>query len=150
MLFLFVSEEASGICNPPYGSKVNQLQGSSGTFFTPGYPVPYPNQSTCLWNITVPSRKKVELKFEDFDLEGVSSSCKQPTNANVYVQIRDGQDQESKELVPHCGYYTSSRHPDVYSSGRYMWVKFYSNSQNSLAKGFKAHFEAVDLRKYYH
>ena len=91
--------------------------------------------------------KKVELKFEDFDLERSYSSCKQPTNANVYVQIRDGQDQESRELVPHCRYYASSGPPDVYSSGRYMWVKFYSNSQNSF-KGFKAHFEAVDLRKY--
>ena len=152
MLYLFVSEEASGICRPPYtSSKVHQLRGSSGTFFTPDYPIPYPDDATCLWIITVPSGKRVELKFENFDFGILFSNCKQPTNAKVYVQIRDGQDQDSKELVPRCGYYVSSAPPDVYSTGRYMWVKFYSNSQNSLqqAKGFKARFEAVDLRKYY-
>ena len=69
------------------------------------------------------------------------------------MQIRDGQDQESKELALHCGYsgIYSSSYSDVFSTGRYMWVKFHSNSQDRWqgAKGFKAHFEAVDLRKYY-
>ena len=151
MLFSFVTEEASGICRPSDGSnKVHRLSGSSGTFFTPDYPVPYPNDATCIWMISVPAGKRVKLKFEDFELETVFSSCKQLTNEKDYVQIRDGQDPESNELALHCGYDVFSP-SDVYSTGRYMWVKFYSNSVNHWPrpKGFKAHFEAVDLRKYY-
>ena len=151
MFFLLVLEEASGICRPSDGSgKVHSLSGSSGTFFTPDYPVPYPNDATCIWTITVPDRKRVKLKFEELDLDTVYFGCDE-VNKKDYVQIRDGQDQESKELAIHCGYYLSSSSSEVYSTGRYMWVKFHSNFQSSWphAKGFKAHFEAVDLRKYY-
>ena len=150
MFFLFVSEEASGICHPPHGrSKVHWLNGFSGTFFTPDYPVPYTDDATCIWIISVPARKRVELKIKKLDFVNVSFSCKRLTNKEDYMQIRDGQDEESKELALHCGY--SSSYSDVFSTGRYMWVKFHSNAQDSRlgAKGFKAHFEAVDLRKYY-
>ena len=154
MLFSFVSEEASGICRPSYGSsKVHWLSGSSGTFFTPDYPAPYPDDATCIWIISVPSRKTVKVKFENLNFGTAFSSCKQPANETDYVQIRDGQDSESKELGLYCGY--SSLTPSiVFSTGRYMWVKFYSNSQNDHlhrqgGKGFKAHFQALELRKYY-
>jgi len=153
ILFSFVSEEASGICRrSDWSSKVHWLRGSSGTFFTLDYPVPYPEDATCIWIISVPARKRVKLKFEDFDFGTVFSSCKQLTSEIDYVQIRDGQGSESKELAIYCGHniFTPS---DVYSTGGYMWVKFYSNSQNNMSwqggKGFKAHFEAVELRKYY-
>ena len=83
----------------------------------------------------------------------VFSSCKEllVTNKADYVQIHDGQDQASKELALRCGHWLASSSSDVYSTGRYMWVKFHSNSQYSWSrdKGFKAHFEAVDLSKYY-
>ena len=151
VVVVFFTEEASGICRPSDGSnKVHRLSGSSGTFFTPDYPVPYPNDATCIWIISVPAGKRVKLKFEDLDLETAFSSCEQLTNEENYVQIRDGQDPESKELALHCGRYDVSVPSDVYSTGRYMRVKFYSNSRNNWrrSKGFKAHFEAVDLRKY--
>ena len=39
--------------------------------------------------------------------------------------------------------------PVVYSTGRYMWVKFYSSDESYLRSdddiGFKARFEAVDI-----
>lgn len=153
MLFLFVLEEASGICHPSYGiSKVHYLSDSSGTFFTPDYPVAYPDDATCIWIITVPARKRVKLIFEDFDFGTVSSSCKDLSNGIDFVQIRDGQDSKSKELGLYCGY-DDSTPSDVYSTERYMWVKFYSTSQSSAhwqgGKGFKVHFEAVELCKYY-
>ena len=149
MLFSFVLEEASGICRPSDGSSnVHWLSGSSGTFFTPDYPVPYPNVATCIWIITVPARKRVKLKFENFDFGTVYSSCEDLLNEIDFVQIRDGQDSKSKELGLYCGYVFTP--PDVFSTGRYMWVKFYSNAHNSTYwQGFKAHFEAVELCKYY-
>ena len=101
----------------------------------------------------MPAGKRVKLKFDDLDLKKVYSSCEQlRTNENDYVQIRDGQDPESKELALYCGYQTIfSSFPEVFSTGRYMWIKFYSNSPQTFRrkKGFKARFEAADLRKYY-
>ena len=92
--------------------------------------------------------ERVKLKFENFDFGTVYSSCEDLSNEIDFVQIRDGQDSKSKELGLYCGYVFTP--PDVFSTGRYMWVKFYSNAHNSTYwQGFKAHFEAVELCKYY-
>ena len=150
MLFLFVLEEASGICHPSYGSsKGHYLSGSSGTFFTPDYPVAYPDDATCIWIITVPAGKRVKLEFEDFDFGPVSSSCKKRTNEKDYVQIGSGLVPGKNSLALYCGYAAVSA-LNVYSTGRYMWVKFSSISSNRSfsSKGFKAHFEALDVSKY--
>lgn len=151
MLLLFLAEEASGICRLSNGNdQINKLGGFSGTFFTPDYPVPYPGDARCLWIISVPSGKRVKLRFEDFDFKTVSSSCKQRTSEKDYVQIGSGQVPGSNALALYCGYGVASP-LNVYSTGSYMWVKFYSISSNrsQSSKGFKAHFEAVDLRKYF-
>ena len=149
-LLLFLAEVASGICRPSNGSdKINWLEGFSGTFFTPDYPVPYPNDAMCNWIISVRFGKRVKLKFEDFDFAPVSSSCKKHTNEKDYVQIGSGQVQGKNALALYCGNAADSA-LDVYSTGSYMWVKFYSISSNrsERSKGFKAYFEAVDPRKY--
>ena len=152
-MFLFVSEETSGICRPSDGSKkVHWLNGPSGTFFTPDYPVPYPDYNRCIWIISVPAGKRVKLKFEDFDLERVSRDCEPSMRAKKYVKILDGQLSESKYLALYCGDHVPSS-SDVYSTGKYMRLEFSPAMVNSYPrfKGFKAHFEAVDpdLRKYY-
>ena len=147
---LFLAEEASGICRlSNWRDKINKLSGLSGTFFTPDYPVPYPGDARCNWIISAPSGKRVKLKFEDFDLETVSSSCKQRTDEKDYVQIGSGQVPGSNPLALYCGYGVASP-LYVYSTGRYMWVKFcsISSKRSQSSKGFKAHFEAVELRKY--
>ena len=151
MLLLFLAEKASGICRPSNGSNnINMLNGFTGTFFTPDYPVPYPNGARCNWIISVPSGRRVKLKFEDFDVAPVSSSCKKRTNEKDYVQIGSGQDLGKNALALYCGFAADSA-SEVYSTGSYMWVQFYSISSNrsESSKGFKAHFEAVqDIRKY--
>lgn len=108
------------------------LNGSSGTFFTPNYPVPYPENISCIWVISVPAGKRVKLTFEDFHLE-----------SGDYMIMRDGQLPNSTELRHYYG-------EDVYYSSRsYMWIKFYSTSRfwASGPRGLKAHFEALDPRK---
>ena len=68
-----------------------------------------------------------------------------------YVEIRDGLTSNGKELARYsCSLRNTPDVPDVYSSGRYMWVNFHSSPRESgyersgKNKGFKAHFEAVD------
>ena len=105
-LCLFVAEEASGICRPSRGSKeVHWLNRSSGTFFTPDYPLPYPDYTWCIWIISVPAEKRVQLKFEDFEIERVSQDCALSMREKKYVQILDGQVSASKYLALYCGYH---------------------------------------------
>ena len=149
-LLSFLTVEASGICRLSNGSdKINRIRGFSGTIFTPDYPVPYPNDARCNWIITVPSGKRVKLKFEDLDFGPVSSSCKKRTNEKDYVQIGSGLVPGENALALYCGYAAVSA-LDVHSTGKHMWVQFYSISSNRFfsSKGFKAHFEALDIRKY--
>ncbi|XP_078370349.1 procollagen C-endopeptidase enhancer 2-like [Oculina patagonica] len=146
-----LTQEASGICRPWDGSStVHELSGSSGTFFSPDYPVPYPNNVRCIWTITVPAGKGVKLTFEDLDLETSFYSCDdlQSTSRIDIVKIGNGLLPESKLTAFYCGYQSFyPGFPAEHSTGRYMWIKFYSNSPQSgrTKKGFKARFEAVDI-----
>ncbi|XP_078367735.1 bone morphogenetic protein 1-like [Oculina patagonica] len=115
-----------------WSDEVHMLNGSSGTFFTPNYPVPYPENISCIWVISVPAGKRVKLTFEDLNLFS--------TFTEDYIIMRDGQLQNSTELLRYYG-------EDVYYSSRsYMWIKFYSASRlwASEQRGFKARFEALD------
>ena len=145
---MLLAEEASGICRPLDGSTVFHLSGTSGTFFSPDYPVPYPDGARCIWTISVPPGKRVKLVFEGFRLE--DDDCKHSAEEADHVQIRDGQDSKSKELALICDHYPVGNPPDVYSTGSHLWVKFYSILDGwSRWSGFKARFEAVDPREYY-
>ena len=152
MFFLnLFAEKADGICRPPReeGNYI-VVKGSSGTIFTPDYPVPYEDYTTCVWLIYVPDRKRVKLTFTDFELgKGVIDTkynfCNRKFDMD-YVEIHDGEWSGAKHLGIYCGKKTSF---DVYSSGRNMWIKFHANRDGVRAyKGFKAHFESVDLRKF--
>ena len=147
--FLFLAAEASGICRP-FDSRDRRLTGSSGTFFTPNYPFPYPSRSTCVWMISVPAGKAVKLIFENFHIETDTPNCRTSSNSKDYVQIRDGESIESERLDVVCGY-GGAIPPVVYSAGRYLWVRFSSTSLGNWqrSKGFKAHFKAIDPGKYY-
>ncbi len=68
------------------------------------------------------------------------------------MKIGNGLLPESKLTAFYCGYQSFyPGFPAEHSTGRYMWIKFYSNSPQSgrTKKGFKARFEAVDISKYY-
>ncbi|PKK21436.1 suppressor of tumorigenicity 14 protein isoform X1 [Columba livia] len=61
------------------------LKGASGTFTTPYYPAHYPPAMDCVWNIEVPSKKNVKVRFNMFFVlePGIPvSSC-----TKDYVQI---------------------------------------------------------------
>ena len=140
VLVLFLAEEASGICRSSNGSReVHSLSSTSGTFFSPDYPLPYPDDATCIWKISVPTGKIVRLTFELLNLE---------TDAKDYVQIRDGQQPQSLSLAIIDRFHKFSSSSGVFSTGSHMWVKFHSTSgQWVKTRGFKAHFEALDPRK---
>ena len=49
------------------------LNGTSGVFKSPNFPSPYPNNTECIWVITVPEGSKVNLHFQSFDVSGFFS-----------------------------------------------------------------------------
>lgn len=132
-MFLSFAEESSGICrSSTWSDKVHLLSGSSGTFFTPNYPVPYPVNISCIWLISVPADKRVKLTFKGFSLDRDDS-----------VIMRDGQLSNSTEITRIYG-------ENVYfSSGNYMRITFNSTSRFWAFRpaGLKARFEALDFRK---
>ena len=98
----------------------------------------------CIWTITVPVGKIVKLTFEDFSItmEESSSDCN-------FVEIRDSLLPNGPVLArSSCDTETAYLPVAVYSTGRYMWVKFHSYysfySRREEDRGFKAHFEAFD------
>ena len=134
-----IAEEAFGACQLLEGNtERSSLTGSSGTLFSPFYPTPYPKNVICIWVISVPANKRVKLTFDKFDLD--------PGEDNV--RILDGRESSSEEVAVYHGYNLFSSESAVYSTEGYMWIKFQSTLDSWYHTGFKAHFEAVEPRKY--
>ena len=99
------------------------------------YGTEYPPNASCDWIITVPAPKIVRLSFERVDLEWTSGCTAD------YVEVLDGSTGYSRSKGRFCG---STIPQDVLSTGRYMRVRFRSDSVFSDNLGFKATFTAED------
>ena len=83
----------------------------------------------CTWKITAPSGSRVRLTFNYFTLE--SSPC----STRDYLEVRDGSSSTSTRKGTYCGSYA----PNMTSSGRYLWIRFQSDSSVRY-KGFEARY----------
>jgi len=118
----------------------------SGTIFSPDYPVPYPDDASCVWRLIAPGDKEIKLTFADIELRGssrndVNDNCMTNYTYMDHVEIGDG-------FRPfHGGIYCENQTAsEVYSTDGTMYVTFSAVPVGVRGKrGFKAHFEAVDL-----
>ncbi|KER19988.1 hypothetical protein T265_15414, partial [Opisthorchis viverrini] len=78
---------------------VYNLEGTTGEFKTPNYPLAYPDNLNCSWTIQSPG--KSELIFQTFEIEEsyVGEKCQFDV---VYVHLQKGNDFETHG--PLCGY----------------------------------------------
>lgn len=116
-----------------------RLTGSSGTLQSPSRDSNYPPDLSCDWLITVPEGKIVKLSFDSFDLQSANwGQCEED-----YVEVLDGNYNSSLSVERFCGFGTPR---DIRSSGRYMRVRFKSDSESTYFRyrGFKASFIAED------
>ena len=115
-----------------------ELTGSRGTLQSPLRDSSYPPDVSCDWLITVPEGKIVKLSFESFRLQRNSGW----TCTEDYVEILDGKDISSLSKGKFC----DSLPEDIRSSGRYMRVRFKSDSDSTYFShtGFRATFIAED------
>ena len=118
----------------------------SGTIFSPDYPVSYPDDVSCVWRLIAPGDKEVKIKFVDIELRGssmndVNDNCMKNYTFMDHVEIGDGFRPFHGGI--YCGNQTVS---EVYSTYGTMYVTFSAIPGGPRGKrGFKAHFEAVDL-----
>ncbi|XP_055611221.1 tolloid-like protein 1 [Uranotaenia lowii] len=97
---------------------------------SPNYPADYLPNKECIWRITAPEDYQVALKFQSFEVEN-HDSC-----AYDYVEVRDGDGPDSREIGIFCGYKIP---PDMRSTSNTMFVKFVSDGSVQKA-GFMATF----------
>ena len=115
-----------------------KITGSSGNLQSPSRDSSYPADLSCDWLITVPRGKIVKLSFDILDLYSSGwGEC-----AKDYVEVLDGRYNSSLSKGRFC----DSTPRDIRSSGRYMRVRFKSDSDSTYFRlgGFEASFTAED------
>ncbi|XP_010016868.1 PREDICTED: deleted in malignant brain tumors 1 protein-like, partial [Nestor notabilis] len=102
----------------------------SGTLQSPYYPLYYPDNADCLWQIQVENNFRIVLTFRNIQLHG---GCQ-----NDYIEIYDGPPNTSPLLGRIC-----SKYELVYtSSSNFMAVRFHSDSSHS-GRGFHAEYQSI-------
>lgn len=128
-----------GPCKTQGIDNIIPLTGKAGRLFSPLYPGKFPQDMECTWIITVPEGRFVRLRITSFYL---GNECKNT------LEIRDGQNSLSPLLGNFC--YVSFD-PSVFSSGRYLWVRFQSEKRADelpYVTGFNAFYEIVNQCTY--
>ena len=111
---------------------------SAGEFASYDYPLIYPNDACCSWQLRVPPTHIVQLTFTSFDLQP-SPSC-----GSDYVEVRQGRNIIETELV---GKFCGATLPAPFLSNHSMvYVKLVTDSSERYP-GFKGTFRAIQNRK---
>lgn len=118
-----------------YASCGGFLTDPTGDLSSPSYPVRFPADIQCVWQIRVPLDYVIELRFNDFNMDGMY-----PCNVD-YVKVTDGFNTTATEL----GHFCATRPPKetvIRSTGNKMSLEYRSYKESNSA-GFKAHYTRV-------
>ncbi|KAM6104916.1 scavenger receptor cysteine-rich domain-containing protein DMBT1-like [Pterocles gutturalis] len=122
-------EDAGVVCSARKYICGGLLLNSSGTLQSPSYPLNYPDNADCLWQIQVTNNFRIMLTFGSIQLQG---GCQ-----NDYIEIYDGPPNTSPVLGKIC----SSSNPTYTSSSNFMTVRFHSDASYS-DRGFYAEYHS--------
>ncbi|XP_058527083.1 deleted in malignant brain tumors 1 protein [Ochotona princeps] len=125
-------EDASAICSDDSFQCGGLLTNASGSFSSPWYPMKYPTNVVCAWDIQVDSRAHVKLTFQVVKMENFYG-C--PYD---FIEIFDGPPSESFSLGKFCSGIT----PVFVSSANRMRVVFHSDAIITNS-GFHASYESL-------
>jgi len=112
----------------------------NGRFTSPNYPWNYGRNERCSLLIEAPYGHYIYLQFRSFYLEYGRAHC--PYD---YVEVFDGSSAWSYKITRACGQRRQAP-CEIYSSGRFLFVKFSSDSSGQYP-GFSAYYYAVSNSK---
>ena len=127
----------------PFLSLIDRICGdiftaASGSFATPKYPLNYPSDTTCLWQVEVPGASKILVEFDNFQLEEGQRNSPVICNKDYLLYLRDGQFPSQYGAKKRCG----RDDTPITFEGDKAWVEFVSNDANNFP-GFFARYKAI-------
>ncbi|XP_032380424.1 neuropilin and tolloid-like protein 2 isoform X1 [Etheostoma spectabile] len=102
-----------------------------GSFSSPNYPKTYPPNKECLYVLEALPRQRIELLFDQTFYIEASFECRFD-----HIEVRDGPFSFSPLINRFCG---SACPGLVLSSGRFMWIRFFSDEELE-GYGFKVRY----------
>ncbi|XP_063985313.1 cubilin homolog [Diachasmimorpha longicaudata] len=113
----------------------------TGVLTSPFYPMKYPGEKTCHYEIIQPSDKRIILQILDLDIEGHwHSDC-----YFDHLDIYDGDNDNATQLAQLCGGENKMPDDPFYSTYNLMYIEFHTDASYSY-RGFKANYSTVDRR----
>lgn len=117
---------------------VSALTGTFGEFASSDYPLAYPNDAKCSWDLQVSGADLIQLTFHSFDLQQ-SLDC-----TADYVEIKQGKYRSQSQVIgKFCGSSVPASFQSNYSK---VFVDFVADSSGRYP-GFHASFKALPNRK---
>lgn len=114
------------VCGGDYFTETGEIR-------SPGWPENYQPSKECIWKISVPHGRQIELNFKSFEIEA-HKNCRFD-----YLEVRNG----GNELSPLIGTYCSTTYPmKLRSFGNQLYLKFKSDSSRNYA-GFNLEWDAT-------
>ena len=117
-------------------------EGEQGRITSPGWPGNYYSNKNYFWRITVPQGKRIEVAFNEFEIESEDNCAKD------YLKIFDSNSAGDSLLGTYCG---STSPGSFKSSGRFLFINFRSDGGISQ-KGFDLRwksFEEIEKGDYF-
>ena len=114
--------------------KDNYESGKEGSINTKNFPDYYDASQNYYWTVAVPEGKRIEIRFQDVDIES-SANC-----AKDFLKIHDGRSTKDAILQTYCG---RSQPATIRSNGRYLYLYFRSDGSRE-GRGFKLYWRAID------
>ena len=118
----------------------SDFKSKDGVFHSKNWPVTYPVNVDCEWNIEIPDSKKViEISFES-SVYGIAGNM--PDCEKDWLKIYNGADTNASMWGPYC-YFTL---PSImHTSSNRAKVLFHAGARHSPSrKGFKAFYRSIN------
>lgn len=113
---------------------------TTGSFTSPGYPLPYQNNKDCIYSIDVP-KGRIKVKFESFNVEG-----RMPVCLYDFLEVKEigyfklSSSQAESRGRRYCG---NEKPPIIYSTrGSNLWFRFKSDLSGGQS-GFVANYRTI-------
>lgn len=115
----------------------------SGIIHSPMYPNPYQISRVCTYDIVQPPGNRIMLSLLDVNIETIQQiKC-----SFDYLEIFDGDSENSTKLASFCNDDSEEDKTFFYSTNNYMLLKF-STDVNFQGRGFMANYTTINTRAY--